>query len=496
MIVTVLVPSEEYKDQAGSRIRYRRLAPYLGQRGVELRLLDIGKLDFSTTRGDVYIFSKCHDARALIAAATLSQQGRFVGVDLFDDYFSEACNSRLSRFRDWLSQLLGFCDFGLCSTGAMAEVLRQYRSDLPVHVLNDPAPDQDLEALPDLLLAKLAEARHSGQIRAVWFGQGDNPYFDVGLSDLNRHAADLRKFRGRVGSAKLTILTNARALTADGLSLVRDLPIQVEIKEWSETAECDALGTALLAFLPVGAGAFSAAKSLNRAVTALSEGCQILSTGYPLYAGLDPLIYRDASEFMADLDRGTLRFSPGTMDIYRDRIRAAADAGREAAKLADFLSVLIPKNREVTLPLSVVHGFGTRNDTHDLVKTLGGLSVASPSCTAPLDFDVLFQGDGASIDMMVSGEASRRLRPGFRGKLKRGPRIRGRKYEIVVSDAFAPPIRLRADGQQGPSAAYELAGYPAVLGAIEQRMKDAFGRCEIIVSDSSNLPFSIVGSGT
>src|SRR5262245_60762119 len=105
MKVHVLVPSEEYKNYAGARIRYGRLQPRLAKLGIKLTLQDIAEFDPDRAACDALIISKCHDARALVAAAAVANRGRLVGVDLFDDYFSQEADSRLSRFRLWLRQL-------------------------------------------------------------------------------------------------------------------------------------------------------------------------------------------------------------------------------------------------------------------------------------------------------------------------------------------------------------------------------------------------------
>ena len=157
MKVVVLVPSEEYKNYAGARIRYGRLRSKLSQLGVDLELRDVSKFIPADADCDVLIISKCHDARSLIAAEVLSRRGSLVGVDLFDDYFSQTADSRLFRFRNWIAQLLPVCSFALCSTPAMAKVARGYRSDLPIHVVNDPAEDIRLIDLPGTLGAKLTE---------------------------------------------------------------------------------------------------------------------------------------------------------------------------------------------------------------------------------------------------------------------------------------------------------------------------------------------------
>jgi hypothetical protein len=226
MKLSVLVPSIQYKSFAGARIRYGRLAPTLAQHGVELKLEDVGRFDPNTTSADAVLISKCHDARSLLVAAGLRDRGKRVGVDLFDDYFSQRSDSRLARYRSWLAQVVDMCDFAICSTPTIAEVLLAYRNGLPTHILNDPAPTDGDDRLARLLTKKIAEARDRERICVAWFGVGDNPYFSVGLSDLAAHGEVLRQLQRSGMAVELTVVSNARALTADGLSVISQLPIE------------------------------------------------------------------------------------------------------------------------------------------------------------------------------------------------------------------------------------------------------------------------------
>ena len=287
MRLSILVPSEEYRSYAGARIRYHRLAYELARHGIVLTTENIGQFDPSTTDSDAVLISKCHDAQSLVAAAALSNRGKLVGVDLFDDYFSQNTDSRLVAYRNWLTQLLEICDFALCSTKEMAAVIQAFRSGLATHVMNDPAPAHDADCVSALLEKKLHDARSERHIKITWFGIGDNPFFPVGLADLSFHGVLLKELVRSGMDVELTILTNRRALTVDGLSLVRELPIKSRVVEWNEPAEREALAQALMTFLPVNAQPFSIAKSLNRAFTELSSGSQVLSVGYHLYEALD-----------------------------------------------------------------------------------------------------------------------------------------------------------------------------------------------------------------
>lgn len=491
MKLVVLVPSDAYRAFAGARIRYDRIAPELDCHGVELELVDIGKFDVETADCDGIIISKCHDARALVAAAELGRRGKLVGVDLFDDYFSQASDSRLIRYRNWLAQLLPLCGFALCSTEAMADIVAQYRSALPTHVMNDPAPSESFAEASASADRKLADARDSRQIRLCWFGVGDNPYFPVGLADLASYANVLPALSRTGFDVRLKVVTNERALSADGLSMLARLPIRTEIEQWTEQAEQDALQDAFAAFIPVSAQRFSVGKSLNRAVTALSAGCQVLSVGYPLYEALDPLIYRDPPALLEDIERGEMRFSAGSQANYRPVFESCASADAEARELARFLKSLAPQALDGGGALCLIHGHSTRLEAHSFVRQANGLSVASPYCSAPFDFDVVFRGGPSGLTMLVSKSAEPRLLPQVRGRTKPGERIKGRPYVQISRSGGANGEALQDGHWERAPIPFQLATYRESLSQVERALADAFGPCRTFICETRPVPFPL-----
>jgi hypothetical protein len=491
MRIAVLVPSQEYKAYAGARIRYGRVGPKLAEQGIELVLEDLAKFEPQSAHCDALIISKCHDARSLLAAAIMADRGRLVGVDLFDDYFSQQGDSRLARFRNWLRQLLPSCDFALCSTPVMAGVVASYRSDLPTHVMNDPAPPVDAQQVEHLLAKKLIDAQQWQRIRVAWFGVGDNPHFPVGLDDLAAFGGTLRELSRSGMDVELHVVTNARALTAHGLSCVRQLPIRTHIHEWSEAAERELLEDALLAFLPVSSQAFSAAKSLNRAMTALTAGCQVLSVGYPLYDALQGLIYTDAGSFIGDLSSGLMRHSTQRLDVYRAAIQAFGSADADAAALALFLGNLDRPQGAANGALALVHGHATNGAAHKLVQAVKGLSIASPYCATAMGFDVIFRGAAPNVTMFVSEKAAGRLRPESREQVRPSDQIEGRRFfEFTHREPSAAPGHLPATELSDAALPFQLATYAPTMGQIRERIEAAFGECRLIVSETSPLPFS------
>jgi hypothetical protein len=410
---------------------------------------------------DALLISKCHDARSLLIAATVSSRGKLVGIDLFDDYFSQSSDSRLFRYRDWLAEILSGCAYCLCSTEAMAGVAQCFKPGIPTLVVNDPANDHDIEETLFAADRKAEEARTRKVIEVAWFGVGDNPYFNVGITDLYRHSSVLKQLTLGGMAVELTVLTNRRALQADALELIARLPVPSKVIEWSEEAEREVLGRSLIAFLPVAAQDFSTAKSLNRAFSSLSQGCQILSAGYPLYESLDPLVYRDAELLLADLASGCLRFSSAQADCYRQRLETYGTGRSEAARVVDFMASLhIPPRRDERR-LCVIHGMSTRAEVHHLARSVGALSVGSPYCSAKLDFDLSFQ---EPIGAEPSGDTFS-IRP-------------------TLSESVA--------GRQGENLPlpYELGTYASCMESITKILEQRFGPIRAIISETSRAPVS------
>ena len=492
MKLVILVPSEEYKRNAGARIRYGRIARRLAKQGVTMALEEISSFDPRTAQCDVMLVSKCYDARALVAAEILSRRGVPVGVDLFDDYFSQRDDSRLGRFRLWLRQMLARADFAICSTDVMRQIIASYAPHCPVHLLADPAPPVDEDHLAGVLAEKLAHARASGEIRLAWFGVGDNPNFSVGLSDVAAFAGVLNQLGAGGMAVDLTILTNARALDPPRLAAIAELPVSaVTVDEWSEAAEAELLASAFACFLPVNAQGFSTAKSLNRAITALASGSQVLAAGYPLYAALQPLLYDRAKDLLNDLERGRMRLSASTLDAFGARIREVASPVAEADSFQAFLKALPSRKNAANAdsPLYLVHGVATNGPAHKMAQSVGGLSVRTPFCTAQLNFDVSFERRaGAGLAMLVSDRALSKMLPDMRSRAVRHGQIGDRNFWEVSGGS----ISSSETAPTNASVPLEIALYPSMMDSVLAAVEAAFGRGAAIISETSPLPFATV----
>ena len=498
----VIAPKEAYLVQAGVRIRYQRIAEHLAAAGHTLAIEVIDELrSAGELQHDVYLFSKVYDARSYVIARQLSRAGKLVGVDLFDDYFSQGADSRFTAQRRWLRPLAGWCGYVLCSTPRMKAVARHYMPGVPVHILNDPYEEIDFDWIADEVDRKLERALAQGRIDVAWFGNGDNPHFSVGLKDVQAFGTALGRLARGGFQVRLQLLTNRRARGADGLEALRRLSVPWTLDEWSLAGERDLLRQSLVAFIPVNAQAFSAAKSLNRAVSALSSATQVLSSGYPLYEPLHEFIYRDPADLLAGIEARQLRMRRETMPMLAGRFAEWADPAGEAQKFLDFFARvlaadLVLETASATdaepapddeMGLGIVHGTRSGSDVHQLVQRHGYFSIGSPYAHESLHYDVRLVGatDETPFAVEIEERALARMREDLRPLLRQGPPRKGRAvWQIALADAF--PAQSEALARAFASRKSRLASYAtyaAGMAAMFQVVEAMYPGIQLLLSE-------------
>ena len=495
MKLCVLVPSDAAARQAGARIRYRRIERHLASIGCEMALISLEQLNF---QHDVYLFSKCYDTRSVLAAHLLKRAGKTVGIDLFDDYFSQAEDSRLVRFQKWIRSIAASTDFVLCSTPAIRRVSERVLPGTPSHVMNDPTPEVDVVALGRALKRKIDLARSTRVIKLCWFGMGDNAHFPVGLSDLAAFGGELARLEQGAFRVELAIQTNERALQADALARLQRLPLPFSLAEWSEEREGALLSDSLACFLPVNAQSFSVVKSLNRATSALASGVQVLSSGYPLYEPLSDFLYRDPTELLRDVGAGTLRLRAETAGDLARLLGEYGDPERESIKLKAFLDDAATGQAPSALPaakcsFAVVHGAKPTAEVHAFTRRFGALSVASPFCPETWSFDVVLTlaQRGTQIEAYLADDlwptAGRDVVAAVSGSRRFG----SRSYRRIDLDrlGFDASDIMALGGVR--SAATFVASYPAVMGRVQDALGRMFPDVHCLWSDRSVEPLVV-----
>ena len=499
MKVCVLVPSDEYTKQAGVRIRYQRIIKNLGILGFDLQVVPIQNFSRPVQfTHDIYIISKCYDARVLLVACRLARSRKPVGVDLFDDYFSQTYDSRFTRLRVWLHALLQSVDFILCSTPGMRDLAANLAPGLAIHVMNDPSLQIDAEAMRLAMRRRLDYIHKTKILNIGWFGIGDNPHFPVGLIDLIAFSGELARLQTRGFNVRLGILTNRRAMTADGLAMLRRLPVPYTLEEWTEDRETALLVKSLVCFLPVNAQNFSTVKSLNRAVTTLSAGVQVLSAGYPLYEPLSPFIYRDPEGLLDDIEGHSPKLREETLPELLYLLKQWADPEEEARKLAEFLGMCLKRKANISIAskkqpvAAVIHGKKTIGDVHKFTQRMGTLSISSPFCVQKLNFDIRFSflADGTGIEAFISEKYCSMLSQDVQQLLSPHGKILDRIYQKLDLSNLVPNI-MPAGTALGliDSPITFAASYARVMANVEKQVEFLFPGIVCLYSEHSKLPW-------
>lgn len=516
MRIVVILPNADWATSAGVRIRYRRIAPHLQTAGHRLDLVAIGDLaGHGAFDADVYLFCKCHDTRSVLLAAAMAASAvpPHVGIDIFDDYFSQTANARFTHMRDWLARIVPHLDFGLCATPAMRDVLAGLgpvrQAGLGFHVMNDPFGSLDPAALQRSLPARAAAARRDRALPIGWFGTGDNPDFPVGLQDLGAMGGMLADLTRTGHAVQLRILTNRRAMTDTRLAMLSRLPVPWTIEEWSEPREEALIASSLACFMPVNAQGFSVVKSLNRAVSALTGGAQVLSAGYPLYQPLAEFVYRDAHSLIADLQSDSLRLRTDTLPALARLLRTTGDPQAEAARLVAYLTGLPPRPKPgsqiggqiggpARAPVTaVVLGLRTAPDLAEGLRRMGHLVVANPFSPGKRVRDVVmtFQ-PGGGVAVWLSGRAAARLAAPLAAAAgpatDQGPEgdTGARALDLGPADWARPP-GLGAPGPAAGTAPAPLAAqadYTRVMGQVAAVLAALFPGTPVQVAEQS-APF-------
>ena len=501
MRLLIIVPTEMHKVTAGSRIRYDRLAENGDYFDLKVHSLEVLS-QVALRQCDVCIFSKTYSIGAIAVARSLQRSGKVVGIDLFDDYFSQRDDTRLTRFRTWLRCFAETFQFALCSTSTMHRVIADYVPSLPVQIVPDPYPTVDARMLASTLAAKRDRARSERVIDALWFGIGANPFFSVGLRDLSGFAWSLAELASGPFDVRLTVLTDKASQTAGNLARLSKLPVSYRVETWTLETERQALDTTLVSFIPVNGQSFSRAKSLNRALTAISAGTQILSPGFPLYQDLGEAIYRDGFELASDLETGTMRIRPENALEIEALSSKVSEVGSVVADLFLFLTrqvrgvarrrVAALADAQVSASKSARHAlqaviFGQDLDRLTLLAAQAGevLSVKTPYCRAERVYDIRFENrEDRKLDIWIKVQHVPHLREELRESCSPPKKI-GKSRMVKVDageDGFLDrvPSLLSTDGN---AVLLETEAYRNVMRDYERVCRRLFPTIDFIQTD-------------
>jgi hypothetical protein len=492
MRLAVIIPDEAQLATAGVRIRYRRLQPHFEAAGHSLDLVPIDTFHGPVTLPtDICIFSKCHDARAPMMADMLRRAGVAVGIDIFDDYYSDPTDSRFVHLREWLRTIAPSLNFAICATPQMRGRLAKLLPDLPVHIVHDPYDGFDPEQIAQSVEHNLARTLATRVVEIGWFGIGDNPHFALGLSDLHAFGDELAGLKRLGFEPRLSILTNRRALDLERIEMIARLPVACRIEEWSEDLERRMIGNSLFCFLPVNAQPFSTAKSLNRAVTTLTGGAQAVGAGYPLYEPLGHFVYHDVATLMADVEEGRPALRRETILALKERLDRLGGPVGEANGLIRFLAGL-HESEAIVAPRgvsAVIQGREPTGSVHKLAQRLGHLSVASPLSRGRFAYDVQLELTSRGPAVVLSEAACAMLNHRLRHHVEvHGHRANKPLSRIsLASLATLQPFDL-ADVLECRFSTIAAARYRPAMEYLTALLRELFGEVTLYLSER-NSPF-------
>ncbi|GAA4764114.1 hypothetical protein [Novosphingobium ginsenosidimutans] len=489
MKIQILVRSVDWLNSAGTRIRYARLKRQLKALGWHLAIDPIAAInDGLRLNADVYLFSKCQDSGAMMLAEMLREAGALVGFDLFDDYFSNSTSLAFGH-RAFQRTMVNRVDFLLCSTKRMAEIASDFDPQVPVHVLNDPHDPISSASVAQSLRIRLEETQASRTIKLVWFGHGNNPIFPVGLNDAVAFGSELSALQQAGWLVQLHVLSNREALDEAIAGPLQTIPAEVTVEEWSEAGEAAALDRALVAFVPVNFQNFSTAKSLNRAVSALARGAQVLSPGYPLYDPLAPFIYKSVQELGDHLTSRELRLNEQSVQELASRLAAIADPKHEAEQLIRFLNRLkgcAARPVEERLMRGIIHGSASPPAIHRLCKSLGWLSLGSPFSRLhqPFHGEIAQFEPGKALELRVSREGFARLGNNWRESAQPLARSAdGYSHLVPLPDNAAGRVLAGASSIMWESRAARIVTFPTLMHATCEVYAEIFPQTRFIFSE-------------
>lgn len=501
MRLLFLVPTNVHKVTAGSRIRYDRLGA--ADERFEIVVESFEELtDAVLETCDICIFSKTFSVEAITLARQLRQTGKIVGIDVFDDYFSQADDSRLLRFRMWLECMAQLCQFALCSTNVMRDVVKHYAPALPVHVVPDPFAEIDAASLARTLASKLDRARTEGTIDVLWFGNGSNPFFTVGLHDVAAYGWSLADLASGSRDVSLTILTDKPSQTSGSLARLGKLPVPYAIEAWSVEAEREALDRAFVSFIPVSGQSFSRAKSFNRALTAISSGTQVLSPGFPLYRDLEPAIYADALELLSDLEHGQCRVRGENVDEIVKVAGGVSEIRMVANSLFLFLNDLLGNKvaaapslptqgiRRLLMTASpktqaLIYGFEYDGLMVRAARATGILQVKTPFARRERAYDIRIEHrKGRQLDVWIEPKVASLLAEALRSKCsepQKVGKVRMLKVDVGTAGLLShDPIIATSDLRM---IVNETDSYRKFLADVQRVCSELFPTVEFSLAD-------------
>lgn len=313
-------------------VRFRCLKPVEGltKQGQAAEL-------FSRDRASSYavvVFSKQYDRRCQELAERLRRRGTKVVLDLCDNHFyNPYALPEYERTSDDQRRMMALCDLVICSTAALAEVVRHEGSlTYTPPVVGDP-----------IELAEPPPRALGGDHRnLLWFGVHGSPNAPSGMTDLLRIAPLLLQLSRRY-SFELVVASNSQEKYD---AHIAPLPFTTRYVEWTAESFVRELAQADGVLLPISFNPYTLCKSNNRLATALFANVPVVADPIPSYREFRPYCHLgDWKEGLAAVLERTTETARRTAEgqaLVRQRYSVAAVSRRWADVLAPYLRQAAP----------------------------------------------------------------------------------------------------------------------------------------------------------
>lgn len=273
----------KFRDPRVASVRYRCLIPLeaLRARGLPVALYE--ERDRSRYTG--VVFSKLYGPDDQALARDLRAAGGAVILDLCDNHFYNPFDVPAYRSaRTNLLRMIALADLVVCSTAALAEVVRHEAGleQLP-EVVGDPVEC----ATADVQDTAVASKR--GLAQFVWFGIHGVPNAPCGMLDL-LNIDELLTETAQRWAFEVIVVSNDRSKYE---AHIRPRPWPSKYVEWDHSSFPRLLARATAVLLPITRNPFTLCKSNNRLATALLAGVPVIADSIPSYEEFAPFAYLD-----------------------------------------------------------------------------------------------------------------------------------------------------------------------------------------------------------
>ena len=240
--------------------------------GHKVEVLDPAKSDTY----DVVVFSKAYSAENRSFARALKRRGGRVVFDICDNHFYNPFDlPKYQRAREEIGEMISIADRVVCSTPALAKVIRD-----EVDGAFEPNVIDDIVER----FASTSRPEASDQpLRLIWFGSHGSPNAPSGMTDLLLIREELEALAAR-RSIELTVCSNNQAKYDRSIAPMR---VPSRYVEWTLEGFPKLLADSDAVLLPMSINPFTACKTHNRLSTALYAGVPVIASGIDSYREFD-----------------------------------------------------------------------------------------------------------------------------------------------------------------------------------------------------------------